>query len=247
MIIMIQFNQVHKKYGDFEALTNVSLTISTGAIHGIVGESGAGKSTLLRMINLLELPDRGEVIVDGVTMNTLNGRKLREIRKTIGMVFQHFHLVSNKTVLQNVKVALSLADVPKKQQLATAMQVLRFVELEHLANQYPAQLSGGQKQRVAIARALATNPKVLLCDEPTSALDVRTTAEILAVLQRINEQFGVTIVIVSHELAVIQSICRQVTVMDKGTIFETLAIQPTGVQTFDSSPERFIEKLKGGE
>ena len=228
-------------------LQGVTLEINQGEIYGIIGASGAGKSTLLRVMNLLEKPDEGEVIIQNEALSSLRPNKLREARKSIGMIFQHFHLVQNRTVFENVEVALQLAKYPKNQIKQRVEECLQFVGLLDFQGQYPAQLSGGQKQRVAIARALANNPKVLLCDEPTSALDPHTTEEILSVLQNIHEQFGVTIVIVSHEMKVIKSICQRVTVLDNGRVYETVEIEPTGVERTKSTAQRFVTELIGGE
>lgn len=221
----------------------MSLTIENGEIHGIIGASGAGKSTLLRLMNLLETPDEGEVEVSEQLLTKMNGKKLREARKSIGMIFQHFNLVANKTVYENVVVSLELANIPKKDRRDRVMECLRFVGLESFMNKYPAQLSGGQKQRVAIARALANKPQVLLCDEPTSSLDPNTTADILGVLNEINKSLGVTIVIVSHEMDVIKSICNRVTVMANGEVYDTVESEPKGIEMRDDSPDYFIEQL----
>ena len=239
--------KVKKKYGSITALQNITLTINKGDIYGIVGTSGVGKSTLLRLINLLEVPTEGAVFVDNLELTALKPQALREARKSIGMIFQHFNLVANYTVYKNVEIALELANVPKHERKQRVEQCLQFVGLEPYTHTYPASLSGGQKQRVAIARALATEPSVLLCDEPTSALDPNTTEEILNVLENINKQLGVTIVIVSHEMGVIKSICNRVTVLDQGTIYETIEIEPTGVINKGSSAKRFIDALKGGD
>lgn len=245
---MIQLQQVTKKFGSYLAVQNITLTIEKGQIHGLIGASGAGKSTLLRLMNMLETPDRGTVFVNGQQLTALKNADLREARKSIGMIFQHFHLVANKTVYANVEIALVLANYPKKQQQARVMECLKFVGLEQFANHYPAQLSGGQKQRVAIARALANEPAVLLCDEPTSALDTNTSAEILRVLQKINEALGVTIVLVSHELEVVKSICHRATVLDAGQIYETVELSPIGIQNNTHHPQSFVDQLvKGGD
>jgi D-methionine transport system ATP-binding protein len=240
---MINLHQVSKKFSKFQAIKSVTLTIHKGEIHGIIGASGAGKSTLLRLMNLLETPDEGEVEVNGERLTALNSKALRRTRKSIGMIFQHFNLVSNKTVYENVAVSLELANFPKKKRRGRAVECLQFVGLENEMAKYPSQLSGGQKQRVAIARALANNPQVLLCDEPTSSLDPNTTAEILEVLANSNKRFGVTIVIVSHEMDVIKSICNRVTIMADGEIYDTVSIEPNGIQEIDNRPEYFIEQL----
>ena len=245
---MIELHRVQKNFGEFQAVQSVTVKVVKGEIHGIIGVSGAGKSTLLRMMNLLEIPDSGEVIVDGKVLTRLNNKELRKARKTIGFVFQHFQLLANKTVYENVAVALELTDFHRRERGKRVEECLQFVGLKDLRDHYPAQLSGGQKQRVAIARALATNPKVLLCDEPTSSLDPSTTAEVLGVLEDINKRLGVTIVIVSHEMDVIKSICSSVTVMDKGKVYETLRIKPEGVNKIEDIPAYLVGKLvKGGE
>lgn len=206
-----------------EAVRDVTLHIPKGTIHGIIGASGAGKSTLLRMINLLERPDRGKVFVGEQELTALSARQLREARRSIGMIFQQYNLVLNRTVSRNISMAMELAGVPKQERLARIEECLKFVGLEDKAQQYPSRLSGGQKQRVAIARALANGPKVLLCDEPTSALDPQTTADILEVLRHINQTYGVTILIVTHDMDVVKKICSRVTVMEQGQIVRTAA------------------------
>lgn len=180
-------------------------------------------------MNLLEVPTSGDVVVANQNLTTSSQKQLRIARKSIGMIFQHFNLLVNKTVFENIEIALELAEFNKNERSARVKECLQFVGLETMASQYPAQLSGGQKQRVAIARALATKPQILLCDEPTSSLDPTTTAEILAVLETINRTLGVTIVIVSHEMDVIKSICQRVCVLADGEVFETVSIVPTGV------------------
>ncbi|WP_252504911.1 methionine ABC transporter ATP-binding protein [Sporosarcina sp. Marseille-Q4943] len=245
---MIKLHNVNKSFMRFQAIQSVSLSIGKGEIHGIIGASGAGKSTLLRLMNLLEVPDDGEVAVNGQTLTNLNGKQLRQSRKLIGMIFQHFNLVANKTVYDNVVVSLELAKFPKKDRRARVEECLQFVGLDSFKDKYPSQLSGGQKQRVAIARALANNPQVLLCDEPTSSLDPNTTAEILAVLENVNRSFGVTIVIVSHEMEVIKSICNRVSVLNEGKVYDTVSIEPKGIGMKENSPRFFVEQLtKDGE
>lgn len=243
---MINLHNVSKRFGSFEAVQSISLRIKAGEIHGIIGASGAGKSTLLRMMNLIERPNAGEVIINGETLNHLKGKRIRHIRQSLAMIFQGYHLLGNKTVFDNVIVPLELANVPKKDRVEQVMESLRFVGLEALKDQYPGQLSGGQKQRVAIARAIVNNPQVLLCDEPTSSLDPNTTAEVLEVLKRINQEFGVTIVIVSHEMEVIKSLCERVTVMDKGRVYESIEIEPTGIHKMERSAEGFVKWLRLG-
>lgn len=240
---MIQLHNVTKNFAHFRAINSVTLTINKGEIYGLIGASGAGKSTLLRLMNLLEIPDEGEVEVNGQILTSLNSKHLREARKSIGMIFQQFNLVANKTVFENVAASLELAKFPKKERRDRIIECLQFVGLENFISKYPAQLSGGQKQRVAIARALANNPQVLLCDEPTSSLDPHTTSEILEVLEKVNKSFGVTIVLVSHEMDVIKSICNRVTVMADGEIYDTLSIEPKKMLSTDNSPKYFVEQL----
>lgn len=238
---MITLHNVSKRYDSFTAVQSASLHIKPGEIHGIIGASGAGKSTLLRMMNFLEYPDEGEVQVNGQTLNHLKEKQLRQIRQSLAMIFQGYHLIENKTVFNNVLVPLKLAKTPKVKRTNQVLEALSFVGLEKLKNQYPAQLSGGEKQRVAIARAIVNQPQILLCDEPTSSLDPNTTAEVLEVLKRINEEFGVTIVLVSHEMDVIKSICDRVTIMDAGEIYDTMAIDPTGIQKIRKNAQGFVD------
>lgn len=243
---MITLNNVTKRYGTFKAIQSISLNIKAGEIHGIIGVSGAGKSTLLRMMNLLEKPDEGDVIINNQKLNHLKGKEIRQVRQSLGMIFQGYHLVGNKTIFDNVAVPLEIAKIAKKNRTERVMESLRFVGLESYKNQYPGQLSGGQKQRVAIARAIVNNPKVLLCDEPTSSLDPKTTMEILEVLQQINLQFNVTIVMVSHEMEVIRSLSDRVTVMADGQIYDVIDIKPTGVKKMKKGAAAFVEQLKAG-
>lgn len=202
------------------AVDQVTLDIASGTIQGIVGFSGAGKSTLLRTINLLERPTSGQVLVAGQDLTSLDSKALREARHDIGMIFQHFNLVANLTVLKNVELSLKFAGIPAGKRRARALEALDIVDLADRAGAYPGQLSGGQKQRVAIARALATNPSVLLCDEPTSAVDPRTTTSILQYLKNINTELGITTVIVTHEMNVIRALAHKVAVLEKGQLVE---------------------------
>lgn len=244
---MLALRNVSKRYEQQLAVNDVTLTVESGEVFGLIGQSGAGKSTILRMMNCLEMPTSGDVIVAKQTLTQSSSSQLREARKSIGMIFQHFNLVANKNVFQNVEMALILAKYPKTKRKTRVMECLQFVGLESMSNKYPAQLSGGQKQRVAIARALANEPAILLCDEPTSSLDPKTTAEILGVLQEINKSLGVTIVIVSHEIDVIKRICNRVCVVDKGSIYEIVNIKPLGVTKIEDHPQTFVDELlKGG-
>ena len=196
-----------------EALKNVSLDIAKGDIYGIIGMSGAGKSTLVRCLNFLERPTEGTVYVEGQDLSTLDAKQLRQLRKHVAMIFQNFNLLMQRTVLDNVCFPMEIAGVDKKTAREKAREFLKVVELSDKEKAYPAQLSGGQKQRVAIARALAMNPTILLCDEATSALDPTTTKSILALLKDINEKYGITIVIITHSMEVVQGICTNVAII----------------------------------
>ncbi|MGI6151355.1 MAG: methionine ABC transporter ATP-binding protein [Christensenellales bacterium] len=209
----------------FNALTDVNLTIERGDIFGIIGMSGAGKTTLVRCMNMLENPTSGSVIIDGKDLGKLSPKELREVRKSATMIFQHFNLLMQKTVLKNVMFPLELIGTPKDEARRRALELLEIVGMPDKANAYPAHLSGGQKQRVAIARALATNPKVLLCDEATSALDPMTTRQILELLKDINTRLGLTIVIITHEMGVIREICTKVAVIDGSRLVETGTVE----------------------
>jgi D-methionine transport system ATP-binding protein len=222
---MIEVRDVTKIYSakgkDIVGVKNVSLKIEKGEIFGIVGYSGAGKSSLLRCLNLLEKPTSGEILIDSVSITKLSKKELREERLKIGMIFQHFYLISAKTVYENIAFALKAADKKKDEINHKTLELLKMVGLENQKDQYPAQLSGGQKQRVGIARALANDPKVLLCDEATSALDPNTTKAILSLLQSINKELGITIVLITHEMEVVKEICHRMAVMQDGEIIET--------------------------
>ena len=221
---MIQLEHISKTFetgrADVHAVQDVSLHIKAGEIFGIVGFSGAGKSTLVRCINLLERPTSGRVVVDGVELTALKGGKLNRERKKIGMIFQQFNLFASRTVFENVAYPLCYSGKSRKEITEKVEALLRFVELEGKRDVYPSQLSGGQKQRVAIARALACDPKVLLCDEATSALDPQTTSSILKLLKRLNEETGITIVVITHQMQVVKEICSRVAVMENGRVVE---------------------------
>ena len=238
---MIELKNVSKTFdsgtGEVDALKNVTLTINDGDIYGIIGMSGAGKSTLVRCINLLEKPSSGEIIVNGERLDTMSPAQLRAARRNITMIFQHFNLLMQRTCLKNICFPMELAGVKKAEAEKRARELLELVGLPDKANAYPAQLSGGQQQRIAIARALATDPKVLLCDEATSALDPKTTDSILNLLKKINETLHITIVIITHEMNVIQKICNKVAVMDFGKVVETGSV----IQVF-SDPQSDIAK-----
>lgn len=203
------------------ALENVSLSIADGDIFGIIGMSGAGKSTLIRCINMLEKPTSGQILIDGIDMASLNEKELRKMRRKITMIFQNFNLLMQKSCLKNVIFPLELEKTDSKEAKKKALELLDIVGLKDKALSYPANLSGGQKQRVAIARALATNPEVLLCDEATSALDPSTTHSILQLISEINKKLGITCIVITHQMNVIEEICRNVAILDNGKIVET--------------------------
>lgn len=221
---MIEIKNVSKQFdtaeGSVGALKNVSISIPDGDIFGIIGMSGAGKSTLVRCINMLERPSSGSIEIDGLKLETLPEKKLREIRRDITMIFQGFNLLMQRNCLKNVCFPLELAGKSKAEARKRALELLDIVGLGDKAKAYPAQLSGGQQQRVAIARALATDPKVLLCDEATSALDPNTTNSILELIRSINEKLGITVVIITHQMSVIEKICRHVAILDGGEVKE---------------------------
>ena len=209
----------HDKH-EVEALRNVSFSVEPGEIFGIIGKSGSGKSTLVRCLNLLEKPSHGEIILDGICLNTLTRDQLRQARRSISLIFQHFNLLESRTVFENIAFPLELSGELKKNIAQKANDLLALVHLEDRAHAYPRQLSGGQKQRVAIARALITEPKVLLCDEPTSALDPESTRAILDLLKQINQQLKITMIIITHEMTVVKKICDRMLVLDHGKVAE---------------------------
>ena len=221
---MIELKNLCKTYsladGSVEALRDVSLTIPDGDIYGIIGMSGAGKSTLVRCINMLERPTSGSVVIDGKDLTKMTEKELRTERQSITMIFQGFNLLMQKNCLRNVCFPLELAGVKKAEAVKKAQSLLELVGLGDKAAAYPAQLSGGQQQRVAIARALATNPKVLLCDEATSALDPKTTNAILELIRDINQKLGITAVIITHQMSVVESTCRHVAILEEGQVVE---------------------------
>lgn len=221
MILLKNLNKIYNtKAGEVEALKDVTLNIKKGEIYGIIGFSGAGKSTLVRCINFLEKPTSGEVIVDEKNLGTLSNKELRVERKKIGMIFQHFNLMKSRTVFENIAYPLKGNGYSKEEINKKVNDLLKLVELEDKANAYPSQLSGGQKQRVGIARALANDPKILLCDEATSALDPQTTKSILRLLKEVNKKFGITIVVITHEMQVVKEICIRAAVMENGRVVE---------------------------
>jgi len=225
------------------ALDHVSLNIEKGDIYGIIGMSGAGKSTLVRSINYLEEPTEGQILIDGVDLASLKPAELRKKRSEIGMIFQGFHLLEQKNVIDNICFPLELAGVKKKAARQKAGELLKLVQLEEKEKAYPSQLSGGQKQRVAIARALATNPGILLCDEATSALDPQTTESILQLLQQINQTMHITIVIITHQMSVVNRICKKVAIIDSGRLVESGPVEKifADPQT-DAAKELLLEK-----
>lgn len=221
---MIRLENVSKTFTDsnkeVHAVNNVSLTINDGDIFGIIGFSGAGKSTLVRCINLLEKPTDGKVFVDDAEITALSGKELRKARKKIGMIFQHFNLMPSRTIFGNVAYPLRGSGLSKEEIKEKVHHLLELVGISEKENAFPGQLSGGQKQRVAIARALANDPNILLCDEATSALDPQTTKSILKLLQQLNQTLGITVVVITHEMAVVKEICNRVAVMDHGDVVE---------------------------
>ncbi|QKS70002.1 ATP-binding cassette domain-containing protein [Paenalkalicoccus suaedae] len=222
---MITFDEVTKSFTtngkDILAVDDVSLTVNKGEIFGIIGFSGAGKSTLLRLVNLLESPTKGRILIGDQDIQSLKPRDLRRQRQQIGMIFQNFNLFSSRTVFGNVAYPLRLARKPKREVTRIVNDMLDFVGLKDKADHYPEQLSGGQKQRVGIARALATSPEFLICDEATSALDPDTTDDILRLLKKVNEEYGITILLITHEMHVIKTICDRVAVMENGRVIES--------------------------
>ncbi|OWZ84652.1 methionine ABC transporter ATP-binding protein [Natranaerobius trueperi] len=222
MIKITNLTKLYKnKSNKVQALKNVNLNIEKGEIFGIAGYSGAGKSTLIRCVNLIERPTSGSVTIDGIEVSNLTGKELRKTRQKIGMIFQHFNLLSSRTAYENIALPLEIAGVDKGEINKKVTELLKLVGLEDKAESYPSQLSGGQKQRVGIARALANDPKILLCDEATSALDPDTTKSILNLLQDINEKYNLTILIITHEIKVIKEICDSVAIMESGKVIES--------------------------
>ncbi|MBV8214859.1 MAG: methionine ABC transporter ATP-binding protein [Verrucomicrobia bacterium] len=222
--VAVEFRSVSKSFrsrnADVAALFDINLQIETGEVFGVIGHSGAGKSTLLRLVNLLEHPTSGELRAGNLDLTTLKGAELRSWRRQVGMIFQHFNLLSSKTVWQNIALPLRLAGTPKTGITPRVTELLTRFDLQPLAHRYPAQLSGGQKQRVGIARALACHPKILLCDEATSALDPETTLSVLELLASVNREFGLTIILITHEMDVIRRVCDRVAVLADGRIVE---------------------------
>ena len=235
------------KDGSVHALKNVSLSIESGDIYGIIGMSGAGKSTLVRCMNFLEVPTEGKVLIDGKSLSEFSPKELRKEREKIGMIFQHFNLLMQKNVLENICFHLYIQGRKKAEARARAMELLEIVGLADRAKAYPAQLSGGQKQRVAIARALASDPQILLCDEATSALDPQTTSSILELLQDINQKFGITIVIITHQMSVVREICTHVAIMKDGEVKEQGLVEEIFSHPKSQVAKELISKDSGND
>lgn len=244
---MISIKDVKKIYssrqGKVTAVDNVNLEITEGEIFGVIGYSGAGKSTLIRMLNGLEIPTEGSVVVANNVVSQIKGSNLRKARQEISMIFQHFNLLWSRTVRENIAFPLEIAGVPKGQRLKRVDELIRLVGLEGREDAYPSQLSGGQKQRVGIARALANNPKVLLCDEATSALDPQTTDSILELLVDINKRLGLTIVLITHEMHVIRKICHRVAVMEGGKVVELGPVLDVFKNPKEEITKRFVQQV----
>lgn len=221
---MIDIHNLQKSYNSTNVLKNIDLTIQDGEIYGLVGRSGAGKSTLLRCMNGLEEYDSGSLKIDGFEIKDHSTQEIRQFRKNIGMIFQHFSLMERKTVYQNIALPLECWDYPKSEIDKRVKELLKIVELENKIHERPRSLSGGQKQRVAIARALSLNPKILLCDEATSALDPKTTQSILLLLKKINETFGIAVVVVTHQMSVVKQICHKMCILENGEIMAKGAV-----------------------
>lgn len=244
---MLEFQNITKIYESKKkqivGVDNVSLTINKGDIFGIVGYSGAGKSSLLRCVNLLERPTSGKILVDGIDLTKLPGSKLRIARLKIGMIFQHFYLISQKTVGENIAFALRAAKTPKNKIPTKVTELLEMVGLTDKRDVYPGQLSGGQKQRVGIARALANNPSILLCDEATSALDPKTTLSILKLLKEINQRLGITIVLITHEMDVVKEICNRMAIMQDGRVIEEGEVYDIFAEPKEPLTKEFINSV----
>lgn len=233
----------HTQKGDITACQDVNLTIRDGEIFGVIGYSGAGKSTLVRIINQLERQTSGEVIIDGQDISLLNGNQLRQKRTKIGMIFQHFNLLWSRTVQKNIELPLEIAGIDKQTRQQKAKELIELVGLNGRENAYPSELSGGQKQRVGIARALANDPRILLCDEATSALDPDTTEQILDLLIKINRQLGITIVMITHQMEVVQKICHRIAVMSEGKVVEEGSVKDIFEHPYHPITKRFVRDL----
>lgn len=238
---MIELKGIAKKYNQQFVLAPLDLTIASHEIFGIVGESGAGKSTLLKIMSLLEAPSEGSLFLDGKEVSKLNQKAIRQLKQSIGMIFQQYHLLYNRTVAENVALPLKLLGHKDPQKVR---ELLHFVGLEEKADNYPRQFSGGQKQRVAIARALVNDPKIILCDEPTSALDEKSTADILELLKRIHHEFQPTIIFVSHELAAVKALCQRAAILEAGQLKGITSVNNLSLQSTASYEERVIARLQ---
>lgn len=241
---MIEIKNLSKTFktadGTVDALKDISLTVNDGDIYGIIGMSGAGKSTLVRCINMLERPTDGNVIIDGVDIGSLSAAKLREVRRNVTMIFQSFNLLMQRTCLDNVCFPLELAGVNKVKAKQRALELLETVGLPDKAKAYPSRLSGGQQQRVAIARALATDPKILLCDEATSALDPKTTESILDLIKEINQKLGITVIIITHQMSVVEKVCNKVAILDNGSIAEEGSVNDVFTMPKSAAAKRLV-------
>lgn len=248
---MIQFEGVAKTYRsgkrEVPALNGIDLTVETGEIYGVIGFSGAGKSSLIRTVNLLERPTKGTVKIHGKDISALSAKEIRAIRKDIGMIFQHFNLLTSKTVFYNVAMPLILTKTPKAQIRQRVTELLDFVGLGDQADKYPEQLSGGQKQRIGIARALATNPSILLCDEATSALDPQTTQSILDLLREVNRKYKITILLITHEMGVIREVCDKVAVLEAGQVIEQGTVFDVFSKPQHATTRRFVRSVMNDE
>ncbi len=246
---MIKISNLNKSFEidgkKIQAVNNVSLDIQRGEIYGIIGYSGAGKSTLLRCVNRIEEPDSGNIIIDGVNITKLENGQLREERKNIGMIFQHFSLLEQKNVYNNIALPLEINGYSKDEIHSRVLELLDYVDLLDKKEAYPSQLSGGQKQRVAIARAISNNPKVLLSDEGTSALDPRTTESILDLLRQINQDLGITIVMITHQMEVVKAICDKVAIMENGQVVEINTVEDLFTKPKTKTAKLFINSLQG--
>lgn len=240
---MINIKNISKSFGKKNVLKNINLNIPKGSIYGIIGYSGAGKSTLIRTINALEKPSSGEIFIEDINLYSLNEKKIREEKKKIGMIFQSFCLLNSKTVFDNIAVALKISKLSKHEIKTKVTEILKFVGLENYKDSYPDQLSGGQKQRIGIARALVNNPKILLCDEATSALDPETTKQILELLQKVNKELNITIVLITHQMEVIKSICDRVAVLENGNIIEENDVFNIFAHPKNVTTQKFVESI----
>ncbi|QHS23150.1 methionine ABC transporter ATP-binding protein [Virgibacillus sp. MSP4-1] len=247
MISIKNLSKIYKSKNrdDVTAVDHIDLSINQGEIFGVIGYSGAGKSTFIRLLNRLEEPTDGKIIMNEKDMTNLSNKELRKERQKIGMIFQHFNLLWSRTVFDNIAFPLEIAGIPKEQRKSKVQELIELVGLAGREDYYPSQLSGGQKQRVGIARALANDPKVLLCDEATSALDPQTTDDILDLLVSINQKLGLTIIVITHEMHVIKKICQQVAVMDNGKVIEQGEVLEVFMHPKEKTTRRFVQQVMG--